>query len=305
MTDILIIGAGTAGLSAAIYGIRSGHSVTVIEQLIHGGQIANTPEVENYPGIARISGYEFAENLLSQAKGLGASIVYETPSSVELDGAVKRVITDKGTHEGRALIIANGVERRKLGCEGEEHFSGRGVSYCATCDGAFYRGKEVCIVGGGNTALEDALFLANICSKVHLIHRRDAFRASKIIVDAVKARGNVVLHYDSVVTRIAGEQTVSEVTVKNLKSNKEMLIPCQGIFVAVGLVAKNELFGAYVALDEGGYIAAGEDCHTSLPGVYAAGDTRTKGLRQLITAASDGAVAAVEAANYIGETATR
>ncbi|MBC8570395.1 thioredoxin-disulfide reductase [Zongyangia hominis] len=301
MTDILIIGAGTAGLSAAIYGIRSGLSVLVIEQMIYGGQIANTPDVENYPGIASISGFEFAQNIYNQAVALGAEVVYETPVQVELNGDIKRVITDQNTYEGRCVIIANGVERRKLGCEGEERLSGRGVSYCATCDGAFYKGKDVCIVGGGNTALEDALYLSNNCKKVHLIHRRDAFRASKIIVDSVLSRDNIEIHYDSVVDKIEGKDVVESVVLSNKKTGERTEIPCQGVFIAVGLVAKNHLFAGVVETDEGGYIKAGEDCHTNLPGVFAAGDTRTKSVRQLVTAAADGAVAAMEAANYVGE----
>ena len=301
MTDIIVIGAGTAGLSAAIYGMRSGLTVVVIEQMIYGGQIANTPDVENYPGIASISGFEFAQNIYNQAVALGAQVVYETPVAVELEGTVKRVITNQNTYEGRCVIIANGVERRKLGCDGEERLSGRGVSYCATCYGAFYRGKHVCIVGGGNTALEDALYLSNSCHTVHLIHRRDQFRASKVIVESVLSRENIQIHYDSVVQQIQGENTVESVEIKNKKTGESSVIPCQGIFIAVGLVAKNQLFSPAVAVDEGGYIKAGEDCKTNIPGVFAAGDTRTKSVRQLVTAAADGAVAAVEAANYIGE----
>lgn len=302
MEDILIIGGGTAGLAAAIYGVRAGHSVTVLEKMpMPGGQIFNTPEVENYPGIPKISGFDFSQQIAKQAKDLGAKVVSRKISSVSLTEKEKVIVTNKEEYRAKTVIIANGAQHRLLGCKGEDRLSGRGVSYCATCDGAFYKGKEVAIVGGGNTALEDALFLANNCSKVVLIHRRDSFRAHQVTVDAVLARENIEIVYDSVVESIQGEKSVESITVKNVKDDSRRTIEVSGVFVAVGLVPDNSLFDGVVELGEGGYIKAGEDCHTNIPGVFVAGDTRTKLVRQLVTAAADGAVAAVEASNYISQ----
>lgn len=300
--DILIIGAGPAGLTAALYAKRYGLTPVVLEETIYGGQVVNTPEVENYPGIKHISGAELSMALYEQVDGLEVEIRLEGVTHCKLSGEVKTVTTTSGdTLEAPAVIIANGARRRKLDCQGEERLSGRGVSYCATCDGSFYRGKTVAIVGGGNTALEDALFLANLCTEVHLIHRRDEFRGNKILVDALKKRENIIVHYDSVVTEITGENVVSGITLENVKTKAEEDLAVSGVFVAVGLVPENSLFAGQLELDRAGYIVAGEDCKTSLVGVYVAGDTRTKSLRQIVTAAADGAVAAFEASNMINE----
>ena len=210
------------------------------------------------------------------------------------------VTTSRGSYEAKTVILANGVKRRQLGCPGEERLAGRGVSYCATCDGAFFQGKVTAIVGGGNTALEDALFLANHCTTVHLIHRRDAFRGSAILVQAVEKRENIVLHYDTVVEEIQGENKVESLRLKNVQTGEETALAADGVFVAVGLMPDNEAFAGQVELDKAGYIVAGEDCRTSQPGVYAAGDTRTKAVRQIVTAAADGAVAALGAAGVAG-----
>ena len=300
MQDIIIIGAGPAGLTAAIYAIRAGYRVLVLEQSIYGGQVANTPTVENYPAIAKISGYEFANNIYEQAKALGAQIVFAQVQRVDFSQPEKQVYTKDGQcHTAKAVIVANGAKRRLLGCKGEDTFTGRGVSYCATCDGAFYREKQVAIVGGGNTALEDALFLSNLCSKVHLIHRRDSFRASKILVEALQGRSNIQIHYNSVVTEIFGEGQVQGVTLSNTQTQQEEQLAVAGVFVAIGLEPDNAVFAPYLQLDEAGYLVAGEDCKTAVDGVFVAGDTRTKQLRQIVTAAGDGAVAAFEAANYL------
>lgn len=299
--DIIIIGAGPAGLTAALYAKRYGLTPVVLEETIYGGQMVNTPEVENYPGIRQIAGAELSMAFYEQVAGLEVEIQLEGVIGCDLSGPVKRVTTATGTLEAPAVIIANGARRRKLDCAGEERLSGRGVSYCATCDGSFYRGKEVVIVGGGNTALEDALFLSNLCSRVHLIHRRDAFRGNKILVDALLKRENITVHYDSVVTEITGESVVSGVILQNLKTDATDVLTASGIFVAIGLVPENTLFAHQLELDRAGYIVAGEDCKTSLPGVYVAGDTRTKALRQIVTATADGAVAAFLAANQINE----
>lgn len=297
--DVVIIGAGPAGLSAAVYARRAGLSVAVLEQNIYGGQIVNTPEVENYPGTGKTTGVELAMALYNQAAETGADIILEGVTEVRLQQNPKVVVTTGGEYEAGAVIIANGAKRRLLGCPGEDTFSGRGVSYCATCDGAFFRGKEVSIVGGGNTALEDALFLANNCSKVYLIHRRDQFRGGKILVDAVVAKQNIEILYDSTVEEVKGSDKVEAIRVRNKLSGEEKEMPVAALFVAVGLAPENSLFAGQVELSEAGYIAAGEDCCTSCDGVFVAGDTRTKELRQIVTAAADGAVAATAAARWL------
>ena len=298
--DILILGGGPAGLTAALYAKRAGVSVLVLEKTIYGGQVINTPTVENYPGIASITGVDLAMALHDQVTGLGVEVRMEEPISCQVDTDPKVVTTSRGSYEAKTVILANGVKRRQLGCPGEERLAGRGVSYCATCDGAFFQGKVTAIVGGGNTALEDALFLANHCTTVHLIHRRDAFRGSAILVQAVEKRENIVLHYDTVVEEIQGENKVESLRLKNVQTGEETALAADGVFVAVGLMPDNEAFAGQVELDKAGYIVAGEDCRTSQPGVYAAGDTRTKAVRQIVTAAADGAVAALGAAGVAG-----
>ena len=298
MIDLIILGAGTAGLSAAIYGIRAGLSVLVVEKAFHGGQIVNTPDVENYPGIPKISGYEFVENLYRQVTELGVKIVYEQVKGLDLRPAVKTVSTSKHEYQARTVIIANGAEHRHLGCPGEEQFAGKGVSYCATCDGAFYQGQDVCVVGGGNTALEDALYLANTANKVYLVHRSREFRANRLTVEAVKARRNIEIIYDSTVEEITGRDFVEAVEIQNRSRFNRQKLAVSGVFVAIGLEPKNQQFSSMLRLDGAGYIVAGEDCKTNISGVYVAGDTRTKKVRQLVTAAADGAVAATEAAQY-------
>ncbi len=293
MTDLIILGAGTAGLSAAVYAVRAGLSLRLLESGLCGGQILNSPDVDNYPGIPSISGFDFVQNLTAHAAGLGVEPEFAAVSQVELAGEIKRVHTGREILEARAVILATGASHRSLGCPGEAEFQGRGVSYCATCDGAFFRGKDVAVVGGGNTALEDALFLANLCRRVYLIHRREEFRAQQSAVEAVRSRENIELVLGEQVEKISGDKLVSAVT---LKSGREL--PVSGVFIAVGLAPNTGLFADQVEL-ENGYILAGENCHTSLPGVFAAGDVRTKPLRQLITAAADGAVAAVEAGKYL------
>lgn len=293
MTDLIILGAGTAGLSAAIYAVRAGLSLRLLETSLPGGQILNSPDVDNYPGIPNISGFDFVQNLTAHAAGLGVEPEFTAVSRADLAGNVKRIRTGREVLESRAVILATGASHRSLGCPGEAEFRGKGVSYCATCDGAFFRVKDVAVVGGGNTALEDALFLANLCRRVYLIHRREEFRAQQAAVNAVRSRENIQLVLGEQVERISGDRLVSAVT---LKSGREL--PVSGVFIAVGLAPNTALFEGQLDLDNG-YIRAGEDCHTSLPGVFAAGDVRTKPLRQLITAAADGAVAAVEAGKYL------
>lgn len=292
MQDVIVIGAGCAGLSAAVYLARYGAQVLVVENAFYGGQIVNTPDVENYPGIEKISGYDFAQKLYEQAVHLGAKVAFESIQSVDFNGKHKTVTTSKNTYQARAVIIANGAQNRKLGVPGEQELAGKGVSYCATCDGNFYKNKTVAVVGGGNTALEDAQFLANLAGKVYLIHRRDQFRADNKNVQKVLANPKIEVLYNSEVTRLLGQEKLEQICVCNKALGQEQAINVDGIFVAIGQMPQNQMFAPFVQLDSSGYIVAGEDCKTSCPGVFAAGDTRTKALRQLVTAASDGANAA-------------
>lgn len=297
MTDLLVIGAGPAGLTAAIYARRAGLSVMLFDGALYGGQMAITPVVENYPGILEISGPELSMQLMEQATGLGAEIRYETVESVSLEGAVKTVTTVSGSVEGRTLLFANGAKRRKLGVPGEERLAGHGVSYCATCDGALYRGKRTAIVGGGNTALEDALFLSNLCEQVTLIHRRTDFRGEARLVQAIRERDNVEILTPFSVEALEGEERLETVTLAGRDGERRRITP-DGLFVAIGYEPDNSLAQGWLPLDSYGYLAVGEDCLTPIPGVYAAGDNRAKPLRQIVTAAADGAVAAFQAANY-------
>ena len=299
--DIAIIGAGPAGLSASIYAQRAGFSTVCLEQNVHGGQIINTPEVENYPALGKVSGVEYATNLYEQAIGFGGQVEYLPVTAVDFTGEEKKLTTPGGEVCARAVIIANGVVRRKLECPGEDRLTGRGVSYCATCDGSFFAGKTVAIVGGGNTALEDAVYLASVCEKVYLIHRRDTFRGAAHEVEKVLSNQKITIVYDSVVTEIKGADKVEEAVLKNVKTDEVTVLPVAAVFVAVGLIPQNDFLKGHVALTQDGYLDAGEDCCTDVPGVFAAGDTRRKTLRQLVTAAADGAVAATAAAAYLSE----
>ncbi len=301
MYDIVIVGAGTAGLSAAIYGVRAGKTVLVLEALTYGGQIVSSAEVENYPGIAHISGFEFATGLYEQAKGLGAEVRFLDVLSVEKTADHFQVITEDGALECRAVILATGAKNRPLGVEREAMMVGAGLSYCATCDGAFFRDRVTAVVGGGNTALEDAQFLSGYCKKVYLIHRRDAFRGDDWMVRSLQAKENVEFVLDSVVTELLGETAIEGVRIRNKKTGEISDLAVDGLFVAIGQMPENSRFSPLVELDAGGYIQAGEDCETSCEGIFAAGDCRTKTVRQLATAAADGAVAALAACQYINE----
>lgn len=301
MTDIIIIGAGTAGLSAAIYARRAGREAIILEALSYGGQIVNTPEVENYPGIKHISGFDFATGLYEQATELGAKIVFAraTGITVNPDGS-KTVHTASEDYNCKAVIIATGAKNRPLGLDREEELIGNGVSYCATCDGAFYKKQPVAVNGGGNTAVEDAAFLANYCSKVYVIHRRDSFRADEAEVAKLKAKDNVEFVLNSTITRLIGEDELEGVEVTDKISGESKILEVSGLFVAIGQMPDNNSFSSVVKLDEKGYITAGEDCLTETEGIFTAGDCRTKSVRQLTTAAADGAVAALAASAYCG-----
>jgi thioredoxin reductase (NADPH) len=299
MYDIIIVGAGPAGLSAAIYGVRAGKTVLLLERTTYGGQIIKTLEIENYPGIKNISGFEFATNLYEQATSLGAEVVYDNVTSIEDKEEYKLVKTDNNKYQAKAVILATGAKNRPLGVDGEDALIGSGISYCATCDGAFFRGKDVAIVGGGNTALEDAMFLAEYCNKVYLIHRRDSFRGEEALSERLKAKPNIEFVLDSVVTSLEGKFALEGVKVKNKKTDEETDIKVAGLFVAIGQMPENQGFADIVDLDEKGYIAAGETCTTKTKGIFTAGDCRTKNIRQLATAASDGAIAALAAVEYV------
>ena len=300
MIDVIIVGAGPAGLSAAIYVERSGKHAVCFEKLTVGGQIVNTPDIANYPGIKNISGFEFSMGLYEQATELGAEVIYDRVSGIEKKDNTFKVTTDSGKeYEAKAVILATGAKNRHLGLDKEEELTGRGVSYCATCDGAFFRGKDVAVNGGGNTALEDALFLTNYCNKVYIIHRRDEFRGEPQNLEAVKKKENIEFVLNSTISELKGDKALEAVVVRNKETQEEKEIPVSGLFIAIGQEPDNGDFSPVADLDNGGYIVADEKCLTKTPGIFVAGDCRTKDVRQLTTAASDGAVAALAACSYI------
>lgn len=299
MYDIIVIGAGPAGMTAAIYARRAARSVLVLEAVSYGGQIINTPDIENYPVEAHISGFDFSTRVYEQAKGLGAEFAFEKAVEIRDEGSIKTVITPKNAYQAKAVILATGSQNRKLGLEDEDRLVGRGVSYCATCDGNFYRNKVVAVVGGGNTALEDALYLADLAKQVYIIHRRDNFRGEETSVARLQERDNVEFVYNANVTRLVAEKRLKAIEVTDKLTGGVRTIEVNGLFIAVGRVPENQNFASLVQLDEAGYVQAGENCHTATPGVFVAGDNRAKALRQLVTATADGAMAATEAVKYI------
>ncbi len=301
MYDIIIVGAGPAGMTAAIYARRAAKSVLVLEAVNYGGQILNTPDIENYPAEAHISGFDFSTKLYEQAKGLGAEFIFEKAVGIKDANGKKTVVTVKNSYEAGAVILATGSANRKLGLEDEDKLVGKGVSYCATCDGNFYRKKIVAVVGGGNTALEDALYLSDLAEKVYLIHRRDSFRGEEANVSRLTARDNVEFIYNSNVTKLISDKRLRAIEVTNKIDGSVRTVELNGLFVAVGRIPENRNFADLVSLDDAGYVEAGEDCHTSCAGIFVAGDNRTKTLRQLVTAAADGATAATEAVKYISD----
>ncbi len=289
--NAIIIGAGPAGYTAAIYALRAGKTCVIIEKLAPGGQMGTTAHIENYPGYTAVSGWELTEKMREQALVLGAAEQFGEVTGAVLDGAEKRVTVDGSEIIGDAVIIATGARPRKLELPREEELTGRGVSYCATCDGMFFKGKTVAVMGGGNTAFEDALYLANLCEKVYIIHRRDEFRASPANVKKAEGTANIEFIMDSTVSALMGGKSLEGIEVKNLKTGEITEIAVNGLFVAVGRIPETEVFRGLLDMDEAGYIKAGEDTRTSVPGVFAAGDVRTKHLRQIVTACADGAMA--------------
>lgn len=298
MYDIIIVGAGTAGLSAAIYGVRAGKSVLLLESAMYGGQIVNSFEIENYPGIKRATGTRFADDLYDQAISLGAVLKYEKVTGIKVHVDFKAIITGQQEYQCKSLILATGARNRPLGLKREQAMIGRGVSYCAACDGAFFKEKDVAVVGGGNTALEDAKVLAAYCRKVYVIHRRDMFRGEEHVLKFLQEKENVVFITNSEVVELLGEDKLAGLQVKNKESNTVKEIQVNGLFIAIGQMPDNQAFADVIDLDKGGYIKALEDCKTNVAGIFAAGDCRTKAVRQLATAAADGAVAGLAAAEF-------
>lgn len=298
MIDILIIGAGPAGMSAAIYARRALKKTVVLEALSYGGQIINTLEIDNYPVAPHISGFDFATKLYNQAKELGTEFIFKKVVSISKEKDYFIVKTNKNEYKAKAIIIATGADNRKLGIDLEKEFIGKGISYCATCDGAFYKGKDVAVVGGGNTAIEDALYLSNIVNKVYLIHRREEFRGDPVGVEELKNKKNVEFLLNCHVTKLKGQDKLEEIVVSN-KDGSSKNIKVNGLFVAIGRVPETEFISNLINVDKSGYIKADENCHTNIEGIFVAGDNRVKELRQLVTATSDGAIAATEAVKYL------
>lgn len=299
MYDILIIGGGPAGLTAAIYAARAGKSTVILEREAAGGQIVSAPLVENYPGAPSVSGAELAGRMRAQAEALGAELLYTEAAGLEKTQTGFRVLCTDGTREARTVILATGASHRRLGLPGEELLTGCGVSYCALCDGAFYEGADVAVVGGGETALQDALFLASTCRSVTLIHRRDSFRAGAQLVSRAERQGNIrILRSRTVEKLVWSDEALQGLLLTNLRTGQTEQLDVEGLFVAVGQVPQSAPFADAVA-EENGYYLAGEDTKTSLPGVFAAGDGRRKQVRQLTTAVSDGTAAAIAACRYL------
>ena len=298
---IAIIGGGPAGLAAGIYCSRGGADVKLFEELFPGGQIVKTHRVENYPGFTGgPDGYALAAALEKHAAEFDLPVVYGSVSDLKLSEDEKAFTVNGEPYAADAVILCMGASPRKLGHPDEDRFVGAGVSYCATCDGNFYRGKDVAIVGGGDTAVSDALYLSGLCHKVYLIHRRDQFRAAGTLVDRVKQAQNVELVLDSTVAGLSGEDRLAAVTVENKFTRERRELPVSGLFVAVGILPRTELVQGQVAIDEGGFIVTDKYMQTSVPGVFAAGDIRNTPLRQVVTACADGAIAATKAVEYVG-----
>ena len=298
--DVIIIGGGPGGYCAALYAARANLSTMVIEKFAPGGQMATTEIVENYPGFVEgINGFELGMQMKKGAERFGVKTKLAEVKSVELDKNPKLIRTSKDTFQAKTIILALGAYPRELGLPNERNLRGRGVSYCATCDGMFYKDKTVVIVGGGNTAVADAIFLAKICKKVYLVHRRDELRASKTYMESLEKTENIEFVWSSEVVEILADEFVTGVKVKSRKDDSIRMLACDGIFVAIGNVPNTELIKGQVELDEAGYVPADETTRTNIPGVFAVGDMRSKPLRQIVTAVADGAVASKYAEEYI------
>lgn len=298
--DIVIIGSGPAGLSAGIYAARAGYDALIIERTgMGGGQVLSTYEVDNYPGLPGIDGFELGTKMYEHVKSLGLEILPCDVKMVEIKDGVKVIHTSDGEINAKALVIATGAKHAKLNVKGEERLAGRGVSYCATCDGAFYRNKIVAVVGGGDVAVEDAIFLAGMCEKVYLIHRRDELRAAKSLQGKLLQQNNVEVLWNTVVREVEGEGKVETLELQNVKNEEISKLAVSGVFIAVGMKPETEVFTNIVEMDSYGYVKAGESCETNQPGVVVAGDARTKKLRQIVTAVADGANAIYSLEKYL------
>lgn len=300
MYDLIIIGSGPAGLSAAVYGKRAGLELLVMErQPMSGGQILNTYEVDNYLGLPGMNGFDMGMKFREHADRMGITFLEAKVEAIRQEDSVNKVVTDQGEYESRTVIFAAGAEHAKLGIPGEERLAGMGVSYCATCDGAFFRNRVTAVIGGGDVAVEDAIFLAGSCEKVYLVHRRDELRAAAVLQERLFSLPNVEILWDHVAEEILGQDTVHGLRLKNVKSGEEKTLQVAGVFIAVGIIPQTELLDGLADRNDGGYVLAGEDGITSAEGIFAAGDCRSKNLRQIITAVADGANAATSAWSYL------
>lgn len=295
--DIIVVGAGPAGLTAAIYGLRAGKSVLILEKGAFGGQATFSPKIENYPGMTQISGNELADKMVEQVLYQGAEVEVEEVLEVKNEGELKRVITDSGEHFARAVVIATGAEHRRLGVDGESKFIGDGISFCAVCDGAFYAGKEVAVIGGGNSALQEALSLSEICKKVTIVQNLDFLTGEKRLAELIEKKDNIDVILSHTVERVLGDDVFAGIVIKGSEGERELGL--DGMFVAIGLSPATAGFENLTELDKWGYFIADEGCTTSTEGVFVAGDCRTKSIRQISTATADGAVAALAAVKYI------
>ncbi len=289
MFDIIIIGAGPAGLTAAIYSARAGLKTLVIEKAFFGGQLGLISKIDNYPGVPHTSGYDLAIRMDEQAIEVGAKIVTEQITKLSLNSNIKTIETSNSKYEAKSVIIATGTKRKLLTCENEAKFTGLGVSYCAVCDGSFFKGETVAVVGGGNTALEDADYLSNICEKVYLVHRRDEFRGEKHLQDLCMKNPKIEILYNFIVNKLDGNVNLESMELSNVKTNEKILINVNGLFVAVGIIPQTELIKNVIDLTEDGYIITNTDLQTNIMGVFAAGDVINKKVRQIVTATGDGA----------------
>lgn len=297
MKDLIIIGAGCAGLTAALYAARAGKSVLIFEKESIGGQIASSPLIENYPGVPRMSGIEFADHLFSQVTELGVELEIDEVIKIESEEFVHHVFTSNQKYEAKAVIIATGAKHRTLGLDKEELLTGHGVSYCALCDGAFFKNKRVAVIGGGNTAITEALYLSTYCESVTVIHRRDSFRAEASLMNQAELKSNIFWIKDTIVQELVGEKSLSGLKLLNTKTNSTSSLSVDGLFVAIGHLPQTKLFSGLVPIDSEGFFDIGEDCKTPVPSIYVAGDCRKKNMRQLTTAVADGANASMAVSN--------
>jgi thioredoxin reductase (NADPH) len=297
MKDLIIIGAGCAGLTAALYAARAGKSVLIFEKESIGGQIASSPLIENYPGVPRMSGIEFADHLFSQVTELGVELEIDEVIKIESEGSVHHVFTSSQKYDAKAVIIATGAKHRTLGLEKEELFTGHGVSYCALCDGAFFKNKRVAVIGGGNTAITEALYLSTYCESVTVIHRRDSFRAEASLMNQAELKSNIFWIKDTIVQELVGEKSLSGLKLLNTKTNSSSSLSVEGLFVAIGHLPQTKAFSELVPIDAEGFFDIGEDCKSPVPSIYVAGDCRKKNMRQLTTAVADGANASMAVSN--------